>query len=106
MNKAEDRFVNLGFSDLKHAGGKSGAFAKHNSSKIHQEALMYWFKFKQSVATGTSIASKFNDSRKEQIKKNHHYLKAFIHSLMFCATQEIALRGLHHQPTAAIFWSL
>lgn len=84
-NNAEDRFVNLGFRDWKHAGGKSGAFA---SCKTHQEALIDWSQYKKSVATGTSIASKLDNARREQIKKNRHYLKALIHSLMFCATQE------------------
>ena len=34
--KSENRFVNLGYRDWKHAGGKGGAFAKHNSCKQWQ----------------------------------------------------------------------
>ena len=105
-NKAEDRFVTLGFRDWKHAGGKGGAFAKHNTSKSHQEALMNWNQFKMTVATGSSVATRLDSARKEQIKKNHHYLIAVIHSLMYCASQEIALRGHRETPSVAIFWSL
>uniref|UniRef100_A0A1X7UR36 TTF-type domain-containing protein n=1 Tax=Amphimedon queenslandica TaxID=400682 RepID=A0A1X7UR36_AMPQE len=58
MNRAEDRFGNLGFREWKHVGGESYAFAKHNCCNIHQMAVMNWSQFKQSVATGTSIANK------------------------------------------------
>lgn len=92
-NKAEDRFVSIGFRDWKHAGGKSGAFAKHNCSKSHQEAMMNWSQYKASVTTGMSVATRLDSARKEQIQKNRHYLKGMIRSMLYCASQEIALRG-------------
>ncbi len=75
-NKAEERFVTLGYRDWKHAGGNDGAFAKHHTSKNHKEALMNWSQYKLTVATGTSVANKLDNARKEQIKKNRHYLIA------------------------------
>ena len=92
-NKAEDRFVTIGYRDWKHAIGKGGAFVKHNTSKHHQDALMNWSQYKATVTSGTSVVSRLDNARKEQIKKNRHYLKAMIHASMFCATQEVALRG-------------
>ena len=46
-----------------------------------------------SVSIGTSVASSLDTARKEQIERNLHYLKTVIWAIMFCATQEIALRG-------------
>lgn len=100
-NKAKDCFVTLGFRDWKHADGKGGAFAKHNTSKSHQEALMNWNQFKVTIATGSSVGTRLDSARKEQIKKNRHYLIAVIQSLMYCATQEIALHGHWETPTAS-----
>uniref|UniRef100_A0A1X7V4R6 TTF-type domain-containing protein n=1 Tax=Amphimedon queenslandica TaxID=400682 RepID=A0A1X7V4R6_AMPQE len=100
-NKAEDCFVTLGFRDWKHASRKGRAFAKHDTSKSHQEALMNWNQFKVTVATGSSIATRLDSARKEQIKKNRHYLIAIIHSLMYCASQEIALRGHRETPSVS-----
>ena len=100
-SKAEDRFVTLGYRDWKHAGAKGGAFAKHNTLKNHKEAFMNWSQYKILVATGTSVANKLDSARKEQIKKNRHYLTALIHSLMYCATQEIALQGHREKPSSS-----
>ena len=49
-NKAEERFVTLGYRDWKHAGGNDGAFAKHHTSKNNKEALMNWSQYKLTVA--------------------------------------------------------
>lgn len=92
-SKADDRFVRIGYRDWKHATGKGGGLDKHHSSKNHQTALLNWSTFKDSISSGTSIASQLDSSRKEQIRKNRHYLKSLLHALMFCASQDIALRG-------------
>ncbi len=39
----------------EHSCGKGGAFAKRNTSKSHQEALMNWNQFKMTVATGSLV---------------------------------------------------
>ncbi len=99
-SKAEDRFVSRGYSDWKHATGNRGGFQKHDISKYHQVALMNWSQYKVTVSSGMSVATRLDNARKEQITKNRHYLLSLIHALMFCATQEIALRG-HRENTSS-----
>ena len=54
-----------------------------------------------SASSGTSVASRLDTARREQIQKNRHYLETVIRALMFCATQEIALRG-HREGVSSI----
>ena len=54
---------------------------------------MNWTQYKASIIHGTSVTSRLDNARREQITKNRHYLKAVIQALMFCATQEIGLCG-------------
>ncbi len=92
-SKADDRFLRTGYSDWKHISEKGGALDKHHSSKNHQTALLNWSTYKDSISSGTSVACQLDSARKEQIRKNRHYLKSILHALMFCASQDIALRG-------------
>ena len=92
-SKAEDTFISIGYRDWKHATGRGGALTKHDTCMTHQEAVSNWCEYKVNLQSGTSVASSLDNARKEQISKNRHYLKALLQALMYCTTQEIALRG-------------
>ena len=46
-----------------------------------------------SFVSQTSIASTLSQERREQIRKKRHYMMTIIELLLYCASQEIALRG-------------
>ena len=53
-----------------------------------------WCMYKTNPKRGTLVATTLDNTRtQEQIVKNQHYLKAVTEALMYCAMQEIALRG-------------
>ena len=52
-----------------------------------------WSQYKTTLSSSTSVATSLDNSRKALIKMNRHYMSSVIDSIMFCATQEIALRG-------------
>ena len=91
--KAEDTFTSIGYKDWKHFTGKDCALIKIDSFTKHQEAMSNWCTYKANPKHGTLVATTLDNTRKEQIVKNRHYLMAVIEALMYCATQEIALRG-------------
>ena len=98
--RAEDTFTTIGYKDWKHATGKNGALIKHDSSITHQAAMSSWCAYKANVQSGTSVVTMLDDVRREQIDKNRYYLKAVIDVLLYCAKQEIALRG-HRESLSA-----
>ena len=81
----EESFVRTGYTDSKHAPGKSEKLQKHNTSSRHVHAMAAW-------SSNTSIASRLSSQRKERISRNRHYIRSII-EVVLCATSEIALRG-------------
>ena len=88
---ANNKFVKIGYCDWKHTTGKTGALAKHSVSEKHQEAMAAWSAF--NTQPHTSVASLLDNNRSNLIRKNRHYVKVIIKVILFCAVQEISLRG-------------
>ena len=55
--------------------------------------MLAWEEYKRNSACGTSIASQLVAGRDLEIRNNRHYLICVSQILLFCAHQEIALRG-------------
>ena len=64
--------LRIGFLVVGIVTGKPGGFQKHNTSKYHQVSLMNWSQYKATVSSGTSVATRFENVRKEQITQNRH----------------------------------
>ena len=56
-----------------------------------------WIDFQDNQRKQKSVASSLNTQRKQQISNNRHYLKTIVELLLFCASQEIGLRGHREQ---------
>lgn len=91
--KAEKTFTVNGFRGWKHASGKKGVLQVHDKCAIHRGAMLAWEESKRNASHGTSIAHRLETSRLQQIQSNRHYLSSIVQALLFCAHQEIALRG-------------
>ena len=55
--------------------------------------MVAWEEYKLNSSSGTSVAHLLDKTRMLQIRKNHHYIKTVAQVLLYCAHQEIALRG-------------
>ena len=97
MGRIHELFVKTGYKDWKHATGTTGRLAKHNNSLKHKEAMASWIDFQDNQRKQKSVASSLNTQRKQQISNNRHYLKTIVELLLFCASQEIGLRGHREQ---------
>ena len=82
-----------GFTDWKHATGKSGTLNSHNNCTSHRQAVIAWNEYKLNVLRGTTISQRMGGVISQQIEANRHYLKTIAEILLSCSQQEIALRG-------------
>ncbi|MCH9717061.1 MAG: DUF4371 domain-containing protein [Gammaproteobacteria bacterium] len=82
-----------GYRNWKNATGMSGRLVKHSQSQRHINALASWSDFKRNQQSQTSVTSSLSQVRREQIQQNRHYLKTIIEVILYCAFQEISLRG-------------
>ena len=97
MGRIDELFVKTSYKDWKHATSTTGRLAKHNNSLKHKEAMASWIDFQDNQRKQKSVASSLNTQRKQQISNNRHYLKTTVELLVFCASQEIGLRGHREQ---------
>lgn len=89
----EDRFINTGFKDWKHFSEGCG---KHEASRAHAAALGKMDGFKQSHQPGRgNIINQLNNdaSDKSLIDRHRQHIMMVIDLVLFCAKQEIPLRG-------------
>ena len=91
--KTEKTFTLNGFCGWKHASGKKGVLQIHDKCAIHRGAMLAWEESKCNTSRGTSIAYRLEAGRLQEIQSNRHYLISIVQVLLFCAHQEIALRG-------------
>ena len=91
--KTEKTFTLNGFRGWKHASGKKGVLQVHDKCAIHRGAMLAWEESKRNTSRGTSIAYRLEAGRLQEIQSNRHYLISIVQVLLFCAHQEIALRG-------------
>ena len=93
--KNEDVFTKDGFSDWKHAPGKSkaGILEGHAKCLTHTLAMQSWNDYNKNKKLGKSICNHFDSTRNRQIYNNRHYLKSVAETLLLTGRLEIALRG-------------
>lgn len=66
----------------------------HNNSEIHKNATVAMIEFKKvQAACTTSISAKINKVREQNIKENRDKLKYMVQNIIFCAKQNIPIRG-------------
>ena len=63
----KDKFTKLGFSDWKHATGKSGILSVHDRCASHQQAMESWSQYKLDTQPGSSISDRMESSHSEVI---------------------------------------
>ena len=74
--RAEDTFTKESFRDWKHATGKEGVLQGHASCLTHIQTVSSWHEYKQNEECGTSVVSRLDSERNEQICLNRHYLRS------------------------------
>lgn len=99
LGSTNDVFVKTGYRDWKHCTGKTGRIMKHSISLKHKQAVASWSDFTTNQEKQTSVACVLDSKWKEEVVHNRYYLKTIIELLIFCASQEIGLRG--HRKSAA-----
>ena len=63
--------------------------------------MLSWEQRKYNAAHGVSIDNRLESGRLQQIKHNRHYISTIVQALLFCAHQEIALRGHNESETSS-----
>ena len=82
-----------GFSDWQHATGQKYGFTLHNSSVEHLRCLVEWDPFKIRKKEGKQVVDLIGKAAVTQREQNRYYIKTLAEVILFCAKQEIALRG-------------
>lgn len=100
LGSVNDVFVKTGYRDWKHCTGKTGRITKHSNSMKHRQAMASWSDFKANQEKQTSVACALDSQRKEEVIHNRYYLKTILELLVFCASQEIGIRG-HRESEAS-----
>ena len=89
----EEVFTKMGYRDWKHATGRSGVLQIHDGSCSHKEAMVGWTEFMKNVQHGLCIGNRLDSARSIKIKENRHYFGVIADIILFCAKQNLALRG-------------
>ena len=86
-------FTMTGFKNWKHATGKSGSLAVHDTCSSHRQAVVAWDMYNVTAKSGVTVADQLGSARAEKVRNNRHYIKTIAEVLLLCAKQDIALRG-------------
>ena len=78
-------FTMTGFRDWKHATGKKGSLAVHDTCSSHRQAVVAWDMYIKTANTGLTVADQLGNQRAELVRKNRHYIKSIVEVLMLCA---------------------
>lgn len=89
----EKSFTTAGYRSWKHAGGKTGAIAKHIHAAYHGDAMVAWSEYKTMKDHNTSVRQLMGDNLKTIIKENRHYIKSLGQVILVTCTQKLAQRG-------------
>lgn len=65
---------------------------KHNSADSHKTSLAKYQGYISSKSIG-AVTTQMNSHVEENINKNREVLKSVIRSVLYCARQDIGLRG-------------
>jgi len=82
-----------GFSDWQHATGQKYGLTLHNLSVEHLRCLVDWDQFKIREKEGKQVVNLIDKAAVTQREQNRYYIKTLAEAILFCAKQEIALRG-------------
>ncbi|XP_011407407.1 PREDICTED: zinc finger MYM-type protein 1-like [Amphimedon queenslandica] len=93
IHKSDECFISIGYRNWKNATGRTGRLVKHSLSQRHLNAAAAWADFENNQQSQHSIRSTLSQAWKDQIQNNRHYLMTIVQILLYCAFQEIALRG-------------
>lgn len=89
VQKSHDVLINTGYNDWKNIGKMCD---KHETSNSHKMCISKYKGWIDSKKTG-AVTTKINDQIAKEIEKNRECLKSIVRSALFCARQNIALRG-------------
>ena len=68
---ADQSLTRVGFSDWKHARGKSGTLTNHDTScSKHHLAVLSWKEYQSTVANNSSVAVQLDRCRLQMIEEN------------------------------------
>lgn len=87
--KQQDVLIVSGYTDWKNI---SGMTKKHNEANSHKTSFAKHQGFMTSKSVG-AVTLQINSHVKENITKNREILKSIIRSILYCARQDIGLRG-------------
>ena len=82
QSRPEMTFTTKGFRDWKHATGKNGTLASHDSCLAHKQAMIAWNQYKVYTQMGTTLSEPINSSKAKTIEKTRHYLKTLVEILL------------------------
>ena len=58
--RSDPAFVDVGYSDWKHATGKKGAFVKHEKSYAHNNAMVAWRQYEEAQNNRSTLPHQLN----------------------------------------------
>ncbi|XP_025420657.1 zinc finger MYM-type protein 1-like [Sipha flava] len=87
--KHQDVLIATGYNNWKNI---SGMAKKHNSADSHKTSLAKYQGYISSKSIG-AVTTQMNSHVEENINKNREVLKSVIRSVLYCARQDIGLRG-------------
>ena len=91
---SDSAFVNpSGYSDWKHAPGKTGSLYLHANSTTHSSAMVAWQQLKLNRERKTTLAHRMDSLGEQALQLNRHYITIIAEVILLCAHQDIALRG-------------
>lgn len=93
--KQQDVLIVSGYSDWKNI---SGMTKKHNEANSHKTSFAKYQGFVTSKSVG-AVTLQINSHVEENITKNREILKSIIRSILYCARQDIGLRGHYNVNT-------
>jgi len=87
--KHQNVLIATGYNNWKNI---SGMAKKHNSADSHKTSLAKYQGYISSKSIG-AVTTQMNSHVEENINKNREVLKSVIRSVLYCARQDIGLRG-------------
>lgn len=92
-SKPDQNFIKRGFKNWKRASEKNAGFLQHDNSFLHKKSMVFWSSYKQQQKENKSVRSQLSNAHQILVKENREYIKIVIESLLYLASQGLALRG-------------
>jgi len=94
----ETAFISCGFRTW---GKATQRYSIHQKSNSHKEVLCKVIGYKQSLTSSGNIIGLIDKNHCKVVSDNRNYLKITLGTLLYCAKQEIAIRG-HEEDSKSI----